>query len=110
MGPVFFEIGITEGILNSNPDNIIILVKLWESYYCYWMAYMRYELRSDVCVLSVMSTYFQCRPSPFCMMSILCILLMNGVTILLWVHMWSIFFSTKVSNLVQTWDIQTLDL
>ena len=48
----------TELIFNSNTDNRMALVKLWDSYSCYRMDYKRSALHSDVYVFLVMSTFF----------------------------------------------------
>ena len=93
---ICIDMGTNEGLFNSNTDNGITLVKLWESYYCYQMDYKRSTLSSDVYVFSVMSTYSQCIPLHFCVMSVSCVLLMNGAAILSWMHMLSIFFSMIV--------------
>ena len=86
----------TEGLFNSNNDTIIKLVKLWKSYYWYWMTYERSTFNSDIYIFPVMFTYFWCRPLYFCVMSIFRLLWMIGATILFWVHTWCILFITSV--------------
>ena len=55
-----------------------------------------YPLRYDVHIIYVMSTYLWCKILYFCIMSILCILLMNGAENLFWLCTWRSFFSMSV--------------
>ena len=56
----------------------------------------RYTLCSDVYVFLVMSMHFLCRLLQVFLMSVSCVLLINGAAILLCVCTWSIFFSTII--------------
>ena len=56
----------------------------------------RSTLSSDVYIFLVISTYFWFRLLHFFVISVPCVLLMNGTAILLWVRMWCIFFSMSV--------------
>ena len=94
-GMISIYMGTTEWLLNINTDNIITLVKLRESYYCYWVAYKRSTYCSDVYVLLMKYPHFQCRTLQFCLMSISWKLSINCALILFWLRMWCILFNAN---------------
>ena len=56
----------------------------------------RSTLSSGFHIFPVMSMYFWCRLLHFCVMYISCVLLMDDVKILFWVHTWHMIFSTRM--------------